>query len=38
MKKAEKTFYVENLAEEIKSASSVVLVDYTGLSVKMQQE
>ena len=38
MKKAEKPLYVENLAEEIKSATSVVLVDYTGLSVKMQQE
>ena len=38
MKKAEKTFFVQNLTEEIKSASSVVLVDYTGLSVKMQQE
>lgn len=38
MKKAEKIFAVENLAEEIKSAASLVLVDYTGLSVKGQQE
>jgi large subunit ribosomal protein L10 len=38
MKKAEKTFFVENLTEELKSASCVVLLDYTGLSVKMQQD
>lgn len=38
MKKAEKPFFVENLAEELKSAESVILVDYSGLSVKMQQE
>ncbi len=38
MKKAEKTFFVENLTEELKSATCVVLVDYTGLSVKMQQD
>lgn len=38
MKKAEKPFFVSNLAEEIKSASSVVLVDYAGLSVKAQQD
>jgi len=38
MKKTEKPLYIENLAEEIKSASSVVLVNYAGLSVKMQQE
>lgn len=38
MKKAEKTFFVQNLAEEIKSASSVVLVNYSGLSVKAQQD
>lgn len=38
MKKTEKQFFVENLKEELKSATSVVLVDYTGLSVKMQQE
>lgn len=38
MKKAEKTIFVENLTEELKSAKSVVLVNYAGLSVKMQQE
>jgi large subunit ribosomal protein L10 len=38
MKKAEKTFFVENLTQELKSAVCVVLVDYTGLSVKMQQD
>jgi large subunit ribosomal protein L10 len=38
MKKAEKTFFVDNLTEEIKSAKSVVLVNYTGMSVSMQQD
>lgn len=38
MKKAEKIFFVENLTEELKSATCCVLVDYTGLSVKMQQD
>lgn len=38
MKRTEKTFFVENLTEELKSATCVVLVDYTGLSVKMQQD
>jgi|SRR3989344_7084653 len=38
MKKSEKPFFVDNLAEELKSATSVVLVDYTGLTVKLQQE
>ncbi len=38
MKKSEKPFFVENLTEELKGASSIVLVDYTGLSVKLQQE
>ena len=37
MKKAEKTIFVDNLTEELKSAKSIVLVNYTGLSVKMQQ-
>ena len=37
MKKAEKTFFIDNLSEELKVASLVVLVDYTGLSVKKQQ-
>jgi large subunit ribosomal protein L10 len=38
MKKTEKSLFVQNLTEEIKSASSVVLVNYEGLSVKMQQD
>jgi large subunit ribosomal protein L10 len=38
MKKSEKTFFVDNLAEELKSASSIVLVDYAGLGVKAQQD
>lgn len=38
MKKAEKPMFVENLQAELKSASAVVLVDYAGLTVKMQQD
>ena len=38
MRKSEKPFFVENLSEELKSASSYVLLDFNGLSVKMQQE
>ena len=38
MRKQEKTFFVQNLTEELKSASSVILVDYTGIGVKMQQD
>src|SRR4030042_5064365 len=38
MKKSEKSFFVENLSEELKNATSIVLVDYTGLTVKKQQE
>lgn len=38
MKKAEKTIFVQNLTEELKNATSVVLVDYSGLTVKMQQD
>lgn len=37
MKKAEKAFFVDNLTEELKSAKGVVLINYTGMSVKMQQ-
>ena len=37
MRKSEKPFFVANLTEQLKSATSVVLVDYTGLTVKMQQ-
>ncbi|MCH7641584.1 50S ribosomal protein L10 [Patescibacteria group bacterium] len=38
MKKAEKSIFVQNLVEELKGASSVVLVDYSGLNVKAQQD
>jgi len=38
MRKQEKTFFVQNLTEELKGANSVVLVDYTGIGVKMQQD
>ncbi len=38
MKKAEKPFFVENLALEIKSAKALVLVNSKGLTVKAQQE
>ena len=38
MRKKEKVFFVDNLTEELKSAKSVVLVNYSGLSVKSQQE
>lgn len=38
MRKQEKSFFVENLTEELKSASMVILVDYTGIGVKMQQD
>lgn len=38
MKKSEKTFFVQNLTEELKTLSSCVLIDYSGLSVKMQQD
>lgn len=38
MRKQEKTLFVQNLTEELKSATSIVLVDFTGLTVKAQQE
>ena len=38
MNKTEKSLFVQNLSEEIKSATAVVLIDYSGLSVKMQQD
>jgi len=38
MKKAEKVLFVDNLTAELKSAKSVVLINFTGLSVKAQQE
>lgn len=38
MKKLEKVKLVEELVTELKEAKSVVLVNYTGLNVKSQQE
>lgn len=38
MKKAEKVLFVDNLARELQEAKSVVLVNYSGLSVKAQQD
>lgn len=38
MKKAEKVTFVDNLTQELTDAKSVVLVNYAGLSVKLQQE
>ena len=38
MKKSEKPYFVDNLSAELKSATCVVLINYTGLSVKKQQE
>ncbi len=38
MKRTEKSIFVENLTEELKGANSWVLIDYSGLNVKTQQE
>lgn len=38
MKKAEKVTFVDNLTAELKDAKGVVLVNYSGLSVKAQQD
>lgn len=38
MKKEEKIFFVQNLTEELKTATSIILLDYSGLGVKKQQE
>ena len=38
MKKAEKVLFVDNLTQELRDAKSVVLVNYTGLGVKSQQD
>lgn len=38
MKKTEKSIFVDNLIEELKAAKSAILVDYSGLDVKAQQE
>lgn len=38
MKKTQKSFFVENLTEELKSAKSAILVNFSGMGVKNQQE
>lgn len=38
MKKAEKVFFVDNLAATLKEAKGVVIVDFAGLSVVRQQD
>jgi len=38
MLKSEKPIFVDNLSEQLKEASAVVLLDYTGLTVKLQQD
>lgn len=38
MNKTNKILQVENLKEQLKTATSVVLIDYTGLTVKAQQD
>jgi large subunit ribosomal protein L10 len=38
MKKAEKTFFVDNLTEEIKAAKGLVVINYAGLNVAAQRE
>jgi large subunit ribosomal protein L10 len=38
MKKTEKALFVENLTQELKSAKSIIFVNYAGLSVSMQQD
>lgn len=38
MKREEKAFFVANLAEEIRSAQAAVLVNFSGMNVKLQQE
>jgi len=38
MKKQEKVLFVDNLTRELQDAKSVVLVNYSGLSVKGQQD
>jgi len=38
MKRAEKPLFVQNLTEELKSSSAIVVINYQGLTVKLQQE
>ena len=38
MRKSEKPYFVDNLSQELKSATGIVLIDYQGLTVKKQQD
>ena len=38
MKKQEKSFFIDNLTAELKDATGVVLVNYSGMNVKSQQK
>ena len=38
MKKAEKTFFVDNLTAEMKSAKGLIVINYSGLNVAAQRE
>lgn len=38
MKKAEKSIFVDNLTEDLKTAKSIILVNFSGLTVIAQQE
>ena len=38
MKKSQKTFFVNNLTEELKSANAAILINFAGMSVKVQQD
>lgn len=38
MKKSEKPLFITNLTNSLRSSTSVILVDYTGISVKKQQD
>lgn len=38
MKKTEKSLFVKNLTEELKSVESAILINYSGLDVSMQQD
>ena len=38
MKKDQKTFFVDNLTEELKTANAAILINFAGMSVKVQQD
>jgi large subunit ribosomal protein L10 len=38
MKKTEKSLFVENLTQELKSVNSAIVINYSGLDVAMQQD